>query len=160
SDDAGVLATPDTSLAAEKPLVNGLQTDGATNMGAGLQDALDMLKGQSNPAVVLLTDGWNNTGMTDDQVLAGPVAAAASQHTPICTIGIGQSPLDVDQNLLWEIAQRTNAGYYFVGDGLTSLQPDLLACHDSSTRNLVADLRGSVSQGAKSSPGGFNVGGG
>ena len=160
SDDANVLASTSTSLDAEKNLIDGLRTDGATNMGSGLQDALDMLDGQVNPAVVLLTDGWNNTGMTDDQVLAGPVAKAAASHTPICTIGIGQSPLDVDQTLLWQIAQRTSAGYYFVGDGLESLQPDLLACHASSTRNLVGDLRGSVAAGATSQAGGFSVGAG
>ena len=63
-------------------------------MGSGL------VQDQPGAGIVLLTDGWNNTGMTDDQVLAGPVATAVAQGIPICTIGIGESTFDVDQAFL------------------------------------------------------------
>lgn len=156
SSDASILAAltdqPGSLLAA----VDGLAAQGSTNIGGGLQKALDMLGAAPNPSIVLITDGWNNTGMTNAEVLAGPVQKAAAAHIPICTIGVGQSPADVDQNLLNDISRRTGGGYYFVGDGV-SLGPDVLACHHSLRRQLVSDLRGTVKQGETVKAGTFQV---
>src|SRR5215472_2528607 len=86
SSDAAVLAPPTPQVAGLAGAVGQLQTGGSTNMGAGLQAALDLLKDQPNPSVILMTDGWNNDGMTNDQVLSGPVQHAASGHVPVCAI--------------------------------------------------------------------------
>lgn len=146
SSDASVLANMSSNPASLQSAVAGLATEGSTNIGDGLEKALGLLRGAANPAIVLITDGWNNTGMTDEQVLSGPTRKAAAQKIPICTIGIGQSHADVDQPLLTSISNKTGGGYYFVGDGV-SLQSDMLACHHSLGRQLLADLRGTVKQG-------------
>ena len=156
SSDASVLAAMTDQPGSLLGAINGLQTQGSTNIGDGLQKGLDMLASAPNPSIVLITDGWNNTGMTNDEIISGPVQKAAAAHIPICTIGIGQSPADVDQNLLTEIAQKTGGGYYFVGDGV-SLQPDVEACHHSLHRQLLADLRGKVTQGQTVKAGAFSV---
>ncbi|HEV1996585.1 MAG TPA: serine/threonine-protein kinase, partial [Candidatus Dormibacteraeota bacterium] len=116
SDTASVLAPLGADFNAQQSVVSGLRTEGSTNMGDGLQEALQVLNGQGGGNIVLLTDGWNNTGMTNDQVLSGPVATAAGRGIPVCTIGLGESPFDVDQALLSDIAARTGGDYYFVGD--------------------------------------------
>jgi len=136
--------------------VQGLQPSGSTNMGAGLQSALELLKGQPNPSVILLTDGWNNEGMSNAELLAGPVAQAAAGHIPICTVGLGESPPDVDQRLLLDIASRTGGGYRFAGGGV-SLGGDLLACHHGQAGQSVGDQRGTVVQGRTAPAGGFTV---
>ena len=146
STTAAVLAALNSNPATLKPLIDGLKTDGSTDIGDGLQQAVQMLNGQQAPAIVLLTDGWNNTGMTNDQILSGPVAVARSKGIPICTIGIGISHNDVDQQLLTTIARKTGASYYFVGDGV-SLADTMQACHGSISGQLLADFRGKVSQG-------------
>lgn len=146
SSDAAVLARPTAQVAGLGAAVQGLSTSGSTNMGAGLQSALDLLKGQPNPSILLLTDGWNNDGMTDDEVLGGPVQAAASGRVPVCTVGLGEAPADVDQRLLRDIAGRTSGGYHFVS-GDSPLGGDLLACHLSLAGEVLAEQRGTVRQG-------------
>ncbi|MDQ6878439.1 MAG: VWA domain-containing protein [Candidatus Dormibacteraeota bacterium] len=146
SSDASVLANMNSNPGSLQSAVAGLATQGSTNIGDGLDKALGLLHGAPNPAIVLITDGWNNTGMTNAEVLSGPTQRAAAQKIPICTIGIGQSHADVDQPLLTSISNKTGGGYYFVGDGI-SLQSDMLACHHSLGRQLLADLRGYVQQG-------------
>jgi uncharacterized protein YegL len=146
SSDASVLAGMSSDPGSLQSAVAGLATEGSTNMGDGLEKALALLRGAPNPAIVLITDGWNNTGMSNAEILSGPTQRAASQKIPICTIGIGQSHADVDQSLLSSISNKTGGGYYFVGDGV-SLQSDMLACHASLGRQLLADLRGNVKQG-------------
>jgi uncharacterized protein YegL len=156
SSDAAVLAPVTTQVAGLANAVQTLQTDGSTNMGAGLQTALDQLKGQPSPSIVLLTDGWNNDGMTNDQVLSGPTQAASAAHVPICSLGIGENPADVDQKLLLDIASRTGGGYRFV-NGSTTLTGDLMACHQSLSGQVVADQRGTVKQGQVATQPGFTL---
>jgi uncharacterized protein YegL len=156
STDSSVLAPATPQVAGLATAVQGLQPSGSTNIGAGLQSALELLKGQPNPSVILLTDGWNNDGMTNDQVLRGPVQAAATEKVPVCTIGLGQSPADVDQRLLRDIAARTGGGYHYVGGG-DPLGGDLLACHQSLAGQVLADQRGTVKQGQVAQGQGFVV---
>src|SRR5262249_14171636 len=99
-----------------------------------------------NPSIIMLTDGWNNEGMTNDQVLSGPVQRAATGKVPVCAVGLGEAPADVDQKLLLDIASRTGGGYHYV-DGTTPLGGDLLACHQSLAGDLLMDQRGTVRQG-------------
>jgi hypothetical protein len=154
--DATVLSPVTPQVAALAPAIQGLQTDGSTNVGAGLEQALQLLTGQPNPSVILMTDGWNNYGMTNDQVLSGPVRQAVAAHVPVCTVGIGQSPSDVDQRLLLDIAGRTGGGYHFAAGGVT-LGGDLLGCHHALAGQWLADQRGTVSQGQVAQGPGFTV---
>src|SRR5215472_9197358 len=156
SDDSAVLAPLTPSVAGLTSAVSVLQTEGSTNMGAGLTSALDLLQGQANPSIIMLTDGWNNTGMTNDEVLSGPVRRAATGKVPICTIGLGEAPADVDQQLLLNIASRTGGGYQYV-DGTSPLGGSLLACQQSLAGDLLSDQRGTVRQGQVAPGPGFTV---
>jgi uncharacterized protein YegL len=146
SDDAAAVAAITADMAGLQAAAVGLTTAGSTNMGAGLQAALSMLQGAPNPSIVLMTDGWNNTGMTNDEILSGPVQDAAKRQIPICSIGVGQSSADVDQVLLEKISTRTGAPLRFVDDGV-SLGADMIACHQALTGQLLSDARGTVKQG-------------
>ena len=65
-------------------------------------------------------------------------------------VQVGSDPYVVyDDALYGALFIRPGGGYYFVGDGV-SLQSDLLACHHSLGRQLLADLRGTVTQGQTS----------
>jgi von Willebrand factor type A domain len=156
SDDSTVLAPVTPAVSGLAAAVQGLRTEGSTNMGAGLASALDLLQGQPGASIIMLTDGWNNTGMTNDEVLSGPVQRAAAGKVPICTIGLGETPADVDQQLLLDIASRTGGGYRYV-DGTSPLGGDLLACQQSLSGELLADQRGTVVQGQVAAGPGFTV---
>jgi hypothetical protein len=156
SDTSTVIAPLGSDLPGMRAAVAGLTTEGSTDIGDGLADALKLVEGQPGAGIVLLTDGWNNTGMTNEQILSGPVAGAAAKGVPICAIGLGQSPFDVDQALLTQIAGRTGGDYYFVADRV-SLGADMLACHHSEHGQSVADFRGRVSPGQPASGPAFTV---
>jgi hypothetical protein len=146
SDSATVLGSLSSDLGGLATQIDALQTAGSTNMGDGLQNGLNLVQDQAGGGVVLLTDGWNNTGLSDDRILAGPVATAVARGIPICVIGIGESPFDVDQAFLTEVASRTGGAYYFVADRV-SLAGDMLACHHTITGRKVSEFRGRVNQG-------------
>ena len=156
SDTSVVIAPLGSDMAGMQSTVRGLQTEGSTDIGDGLQDALKLLDGKPGAGIVLLTDGWNNTGMTNEQILSGPVATAASRGVPICAIGLGQSPFDVDQALLSQIAGRTGGDYYFVADRV-SLGADMLSCHHAEHGQKVVDFRGKVSPGQPTTAQQFTV---
>jgi uncharacterized protein YegL len=150
------LAGLTSNIASIEPRVTALKTEGSTNIGEGLQKGLAMVDGKPSPVIILLSDGWNNTGMSNDQILSGPVAAAAQKKIPICAIGIGQSPADVDQRLLTQVASQTGGDYYFVGDRV-SLGADMLLCHHSLAGERLVSYRGKVSQGETASVPAFTV---
>jgi uncharacterized protein YegL len=156
SDDATSVAPLSQDMAGLQGAVAGLATAGSTNIGSGLQMALGMLQGAPNPSIVLMTDGWNNTGMTNDEILSGPVQEAVKRQIPICSIGVGQSRSDVDQVLLEKISTRTGAPLRFVDDGV-SLGADMIACHGALTGQLLTDARGTVKKGETRKLSGFTV---
>lgn len=143
ADAPQVVAAPSSQTDSLTTALSASRSDGATNLGAGLLSALDLLRGQPRPSVILVTDGWNDAGGTDAQVLSGPVRRAAASRVPICTVGLGLEPQDVNQRLLHEIATRTGGGYYFAADA-ARLQGDLVACHHSLTARLLADFHALV----------------
>ncbi|MEA2682933.1 MAG: eukaryotic-like serine/threonine-protein kinase [Chloroflexota bacterium] len=159
SDSSTVIAPLGNDMAAMRATVAGLQTEGSTDIGDGLVDALKLVEGKKGAGIVLLTDGWNNTGMTNEQILSGPVATAAGRGVPICTIGLGQSPFDVDQALLSQVAGRTGGDYYFVADRV-SLGADMLSCHHAEHGQQVVDFRGKVKPGQAVAGPQFTVPGG
>lgn len=156
SHGAAVLARPTPQVAGLGAAIQGLTAGGATDVGAGLRSAIELLEGQPNPSIILLSDGWNNDGMTDDEVLSGPVQTAASGRVPVCAVGLGEAPADVDQRLLRDIAGRTGGGYRFVS-GDSPLGGDLLACHQSLAGQVLAEQRGTVRQGQVAQGQGFTL---
>lgn len=115
----------------------GLIRDG-TAIGSAVMSSLNMLKdsGAKGNAIVLLTDGVNNSGQIPPLVAAG---SARALGVKIYTIGImsrGQTPypttdesgrkaykdvrIDINENVLKEMAEETG-GAYFVANDLTSL---------------------------------------
>jgi von Willebrand factor type A domain len=159
SDTANVLAPLNSDMAGLAAQVDTLKTEGSTNMGDGLQNGLTLVQDQPGAGIVLLTDGWNNTGMTDDQILTGPLATAVARGIPICAIGIGESSFDVDQAFLTQVASRSGGAYYFVGDR-ASLAGAMLACHNTISGQKVAEFSGRVTQGQMVSVPQFTIAGG
>jgi hypothetical protein len=159
SDSATALGPLSSDLGGLTAELDALQTQGSTNMGDGLQNGLRLVQDQAGGGIVLLTDGWNNTGFSDDQILAGPVATATAMRIPICVVGIGESPFDVDQSFLTEVASRTGGAYYFVADRV-SLAGDMLACHHTISGQKVSEFRGRVNQGQTVAAAQFTLPGG
>ena len=120
-------------------LKDGMTKDG-TALGDGLATAINRIKDSEakSKVIILLTDGVNNQGSMD------PLSAAeiaALYNIRLYTIGVGTKglapypfrdafgrkryqnvPVELDENLLTQMAQSTNDGQYFRATNKKSLQ--------------------------------------
>ena len=139
----------DVDLAAQLGLQDG------TAIGMGLATAANMLKDSEaeSRVIVLLTDGVNNKGEID------PLTAAAAAETlgiRVYTIGMGQPDgssrsrgitggslgfrrFNLDEDILREIADRTNGQYFLATDteGLRSVYEEINALEKSEIEVAV-----------------------
>ena len=95
--------------------IDAIDTHSATNITAGLTEALKHAKRAAGRCqVVLLTDGEHNTGPKPHSV-----ATKLRKIATLETVGIGGSPEDVDEELLKAIASAHPDGrkrYRWIGD--------------------------------------------
>ena len=108
----------------------GTINDNATAIGDGLATAVNQLRNlkAKSKIVILMTDGQNNSGNLAPQVAA---EAAAAMGVKVYTVGIGMHgqapmptqdmfgrkvyrwvPVDIDENTLRQIAEKTGGKYY------------------------------------------------
>jgi Mg-chelatase subunit ChlD len=90
-----------------------LGTISSTNIGAGLTTALAELNKvpTAERFIILLSDGQSNTGLSDSQILSGPVAEARSKGICIHTVGFGSSG-GINEAFLKDVASRSGCGTY------------------------------------------------
>jgi len=95
--------------------VNGVRAGGGTNLGAGLQAGINMLRTpyRSNNAarVILISDGLANRGVTDPKSLSGIASAAVENEFAVSTVGVGA---DFNEQLMTAIADRGTGNYYYL----------------------------------------------
>jgi len=87
--------------------VEGLHTDGCTNLSAGLEAVATAVAGQAYDALVILTDGVVNRGLT---ATAGLQAMAMGLALPVTTLGYGA---DHNRQLLRDLAIRSHGSYMY-----------------------------------------------
>jgi len=96
-------------------VVNGVRAGGGTNLGAGLQTGINLLRSpfRSNNAarVILISDGLANRGITDPQSLTGIASAAVEGEFTISTVGVG---VEFNEQLMTAIADRGTGNYYYL----------------------------------------------
>lgn len=118
-------------------LVQRLQVGSATNIGAGLKRAGDMLRQQPSERVkkmILLSDGDTNTGVTDPRALAKMASEISEQHVVLSTIGMG---LGFNEALMAALADH-GMGHYAYLEHLDTLS-DILAKDLEEARSLYAE---------------------
>jgi Ca-activated chloride channel family protein len=97
--------------------VNSIRAGGSTNLSGGLQQGIAIMQrsleaGRSG-AIILVSDGLANRGITDPFSL-GRMAAAAQKHEfGISTVGVG---LDFNEQLMTTIADQGAGKYYFLDE--------------------------------------------
>ena len=120
-------------------LKDGMMKDG-TALGDGLATAINRIKDSEakSKVIILLTDGINNQGAVDPQ---SATEIAALYNIRLYTIGVGTQglapypfrdqfgrkryqnvPVELDENLLTQMAQSTTDGQYFRATNKKSLQ--------------------------------------
>lgn len=119
-----------------------------TNLGGGMTVALDELERLRNPeypaAIILLSDGHSNEGMSIAQILDAIPRRAGELDTIICSAGFATTEDEVDADLLRGLAEETDGEYQFVtrGEELTSF---FLACRQGLLGTVVERTTGVAS---------------
>ena len=95
--------------------VNGVRAGGGTNLGAGLQAGINMLRtpyrSDNAARVILISDGLANRGITDPKSLTGIASAALESEFAVSTVGVG---IDFNEQLMTAIADRGTGNYYYL----------------------------------------------
>lgn len=95
-----------------KAAINNLQATGATNIGGGLQVALNQFNAQTeescNEIILLLSDGDHNTGTTPESVIPALKARGAN----VISIGVGSGISSGGQAALQNVATQTGGKYF------------------------------------------------
>ena len=93
-----------------KQKINSIYASGVTAIGSGMRYGLNDLLNYGNPnnpwAIVLLSDGYHNSGENPNNV----IPSIKASNIQVYTVGLGSS---VDQKLLGSIADQTGGKYYY-----------------------------------------------
>ncbi|XP_002526245.2 probable E3 ubiquitin-protein ligase WAVH2 [Ricinus communis] len=121
-------------------LINGLNADGATNITAGLQTALKVLKGRSFNGervvgIMLMSDGEQNAGSDATGVSVGNV--------PIHTFGFG---INHEPKGLKAIAHNSIGGTFSDVQNIDSLTKAFAQCLAGLLTVVVQDLKMTIAQ--------------
>ena len=95
--------------------VHGISAGGGTNLGAGLQEGINVLlsakKNGNLGKVVLVSDGLANQGTTDPTALGNMASIAVHKEFAVSTAGVGN---DFNEHLMTTIANRGTGNYYYL----------------------------------------------
>jgi hypothetical protein len=159
STDANLLSPLTADYSVVRSAISQLTPTMATNIGGGIKAGFDDLQNAPSGAqrfMVLLSDGQNNTGMTNDEVLSGPVQDAANAGVKIYTIGFGDSG-DIDESFLQQIADETGGHYYPAQDAMQLANIYIKIGVSTHAANILAEFSGTVGQGQSAEAGSFEV---
>jgi len=136
--------TSETIKQDAKNAIDRISAGGSTSIGAGLRAAYNELVNKGDPtrprAIVLMSDGWQNTPPHPDEVLPD----IKSANIRVFTIGLGAG---ADADLLSRIAHDTGGEYYY-----SPSQKELSAIYNAiagvvKAESTVKTITGSVQQG-------------
>ncbi|MCJ7655692.1 MAG: VWA domain-containing protein, partial [Dehalococcoidia bacterium] len=147
-----------SDFATAKSIINGFVASGNTNMGDALTKSINELNTNSRdatiPAIIYLTDGQTNTGLSKQQILNTLVPQAVNAGIFIYTLGYGS---DADPAFLSQVASAGNGKYYFAPDAATLRQVYIDLSHTTKGWEKIASFSGTVSQGQTKTVGVLNI---
>lgn len=157
SDDAEVEHASSSDLDSVSEVINSLTTVSGTNIGAGLDVALNELSGQAEDgrSAILLSDGVTNEGISREEILSRVVPEYRDAGVPIYTIGFGV-PGDLDEDLLRRIAEGTG-GTYGYAESTQSLQEAFIRTRHEATGDIVTETEGTAAEGQTVDAASFDI---
>jgi hypothetical protein len=137
--------------------VESLQDQNMTNLGGGLEIALEMAKeSEGQTTIILLSDGWTNVGIPRETILDSISQQISAQGIRICSAGFGTKEDDIDKELLGQLADGTGGKYLFTSSG-GELVSFFIACRQQTVAEDVVSLQGPIDAGQTVNAGQFNV---
>ena len=121
--------------------VNGVRVGGGTNLGAGLQAGINLLRSSNRSTnaakVILISDGLANKGITDVQALSGIAAVAVEREFAVSTVGVGA---EFNEYLMTAIADQGTGSYYYLENPAAFAEVFQKEFHDARA-SIVTNLK-------------------
>lgn len=118
-------------------LIKAISAGGATNLGGGLQEGIDVLlsarKLGNTRRVILISDGLANRGIIDPTSLGNMAAISVEKEFAVSTVGVGS---DFNEHLMTYIADRGAGNYYYLEN--PNLFAEVFHKEFKNTRTAVA----------------------
>lgn len=154
---AKMLLSFTSDIQEARGVVESLLDQNMTNLGGGLEIALEMAKGsEGQTTIILLSDGWTNVGVPRETILDSTSRQIAEQGIRICSAGFGTKEDDIDKELLGQLADGTGGKYLFTASG-GELVSFFIACRQQTVAEDVTSLQGPIDAGQTVNAGQFNV---
>jgi uncharacterized protein YegL len=149
-----------SNFSSAKNIISKLRAGGDTNMGDALIKALDVLKTGSRSgafkAIIFFTDGIITAGMTEEEVLKGPVQEAVKMNVVIYTIGYGD-PSELREDFLRKMAETTGGKYYYATEAFELQNYFIEAGLKATNWKIETTFSGTVKQGETVNAGSVNI---
>lgn len=163
---AHVDAPLSTEISAVENALQNLRADGGTGMPDGLKSALDQFSqnaGDSEPILILLSDGVANIGHGNDQNIdpeevkqqvLSQAERAKQMDVCIYTVGFGipggigtvSGESSIDEELLKQIANTSGCGTYYNAQNAVQLANVYVELRHVSTGDILLKQEGQISQ--------------
>ncbi|MBW1896050.1 MAG: VWA domain-containing protein [Deltaproteobacteria bacterium] len=112
---ANLLKVTPTNRMLLSSAIAGIWANGGTNLGAGLQEGLNVLQGARRDGhvgkLILISDGLANQGITDPTALSHMASIAVEKEFAVSTAGVGN---EFNEQLMTAIANRGAGRYYYL----------------------------------------------
>lgn len=142
SSGANVVCPLTDSYASARNTLISLGTLSSTNVGAGLDAALQELEKvpSGRRFIILLSDGMTNIGKTREQILSTSVSTAHARGICIHTVGFGDKG-DIDADFLGRIASGSGCGMYnYAASGFELFGTYVKVRHSMLGSNRIVDF--------------------
>ncbi|HRA74833.1 MAG TPA: S8 family serine peptidase [Propionicimonas sp.] len=147
SNYASDVITPTTDYDAVSAAINGLDASGGTDILEAIRIGTNQLSGLAGSrAVILLSDGKDEAGNSDEEIL-GAARSAADLGIKLCTVGFGEGG-DLNEELLRQVAEATGCEYSRAeASSAVALAGSFISAQLQTQASLLAQQTGSVGQG-------------
>ncbi len=146
TDDAETKQSLTSRFDDVKKAINSLSPQNSTNLGAGLEKAMKQhvfLRQDTERIIILLSDGQSNTGLSNEEIIHGPVAEARRVGVKIYTVGFGDKS-NLDEDFLRRVADSTN-GQYKYANRTFELENIYIGIRQKYIGKTIASFKGKVS---------------
>lgn len=131
----------DADIKELRKKIQAMKAQGTTDMGHGLQMALDEVQksfaAEGVNRIVMLGDGVPN----EERLVHGPLAQARSRGVSITTLGLGN---DYDEMLMGRIAQESGGKFSYVEDSnkvASFFKEEVVRLHKVVAKNAVLEIQ-------------------
>ncbi|NTU71564.1 MAG: VWA domain-containing protein [Coriobacteriia bacterium] len=157
NEAAEPIESPTVKYKKLRTSIQGLDAGGSTNLVDAIQTGMEQLAGANSPVMILLSDGVDEQGNTNDQIISA-ADEARDKGITIYTIGFGTPGYDIDEELLKAVAGNDDRYSYADPSSLVGLAGGFLYSQVAATSQVLGKYQGSVAQGQTDSAGSFTVG--